>query len=100
MNTANGALFTFNAYSIKDKPGLVAVFVTALNVAELRRRRANKEPGADDVAKNLTLDAVILAEETYLDEIWGKEKIYDKEAKPVSWAAIDTTGGNPGSNSR
>ena len=58
------------------------------------------EAGADDVAKNLMLDAVILAEETYLDGIWGKEKIYDREAKPISWPAIDTTAKNPGSNSR
>jgi hypothetical protein len=100
MNTAGGELFTFNAYSIKGKPGLVTVFVTALNIAELRRRRDNKEPGADDVAKNFTLDAVILAEEAYLDEIWGKEKIYDKEAKPMSWPAMDIAAGNPGANSR
>jgi hypothetical protein len=89
MNTANGQLFTFNAYSIKDKPGLVAVFVTALNIAELHRRRDNTEPTAADMAKNLTLDAIIFAEETYLDGIWGKEKIYDKEAKPIVFAAID-----------
>lgn len=98
MNTAGGELFTFNAYSIKDKPGLIAVFVTALNIAELRKLRDNKEPGAEDVAKNLRLDAVILAEETYLDGIWGKEKVYDKQSKPISWPAIDTRAENLGSN--
>jgi hypothetical protein len=95
MNTAAGELFTFNGYRIKDKPGLIAVFVTALNIAELRKRRENKEPGADDVAKSLTLDAVILADETYLDGIWGKEKIYDKEAKPIIWTS-DITAEHPG----
>jgi hypothetical protein len=99
MNAANGELFTFNDYSIEDKPGLVAVFVTSLNIAELRKRRDNKEPGADDVAKNLTLEAVILAQETYLDEIWGKDKISDPEAKPIRWGAIDTTAENPRANS-
>jgi hypothetical protein len=78
----------------------VAVFVTALNTAELRRRRNNKEPGADDMAKNLTLDAIILAEETYLDGIWGEEKIYDKESKPIVFAAIDAAAENPRSKSR
>jgi hypothetical protein len=100
MNRVGGELVTFNAYGIKDKPGLVAVFVTILNIVELRKRRDNKEPGADDVARNLKLDAVILAEETYLDELWGKEKIYDKEAKPISWVAKSTTTGNPGYNAR
>jgi hypothetical protein len=61
--------------------------VTALKISELRRRRDDKEPGADDVAKNLTLDAVIIAEESYLDEIWGKEKIYDPNVKPMKWSA-------------
>ena len=88
MNAAGGELFTFNAYRIKEKPGLVVVFVTALNIAELRRRRDKKEPGAEDVAKNLKLDAVILAEEAYLDGIWGTEKVSDKEPKPISWAEI------------
>jgi hypothetical protein len=94
MNTARGELFTFNAYNIKEKPGLIAVFVTALNIAELRKRRNNKEPGAEDIAKSLKLDAVILAEETYLDGIWGKEKVYDKEAKPISWAVVDAAAKN------
>jgi len=98
MNTAAGELYTFNSYNIKDKPGLIAVFVTALNIAESRKRRNNREPGGEDIAKNLTLDAVILAEETYLDGIWGKEKIYGKESKPISWPAIDTTAENLGSN--
>ena len=89
MNRAGGVLFTFNAYTIKDKQGLVVVFVTSLNIAELRKRRDNNEPGSEDVARSLTLEAVILAEETYLDQIWGKEKVYDKEAKPISWPATD-----------
>jgi hypothetical protein len=24
-------------------------------------------------------------EEAYLDELWGEEKIYDKNSKPISW---------------
>jgi hypothetical protein len=100
MNTAAGELYTFNSYNIKDKPGLIAVFVTALNIAKLRARRENKEPGSYDMAKNLKLDAIILAEETYLDRIWGKEKIYDREAKPISWAMADRTGRNSVPNCR
>jgi hypothetical protein len=97
MNVGANELFAFNAYSIEDKPGLVGVFVTAVKISELRRRRDNKEPSAEDVAKNLTLDALIIAEESYLDEIWGKEKIYDPNVKPMKWSA---TTENPHPNSR
>jgi len=93
MNTAGGELFTFNAYAVNGKPGLVAVFVTVLNIGELRRKRANREPGSDDVAMNLKLDAIILAEETYLDGIWGKEKVYDKDAKPIDWPSENPRAG-------
>ena len=90
MGTSNGELITFNDYAIRDKPGLVVAFVTTVNIAEFRRRKANNEPGADDVAKNLRLEALILADQDYLDSIWGKEKVYDKEAKPISWGAPDS----------
>jgi hypothetical protein len=95
MSTAYGDLITLNDYSIKDKPGLVAVFVTSLNIAESRRRRDGKELGADDVARNLRLHGLILAEETYLDGVWGKEKIYDKEVKPINWTTTDPATVNP-----
>ncbi len=85
---SGGELFTFNAYDLKDKPGIVVIFVTSLNIEDSQRRKANKESGTEEVAKNLKLDALILAEEEYLDKIWGKEKTYDKEAKPIIWGAI------------
>ena len=100
MNSAGDQLFTFNAYNIEGKPGQVVVFVTALNMADLQKRRDNKEPGADSMAKNLTLDAIVLAKESYLDGIWGKEKIYDKEAKPIVWAEENIVGENTRANSR
>lgn len=85
MFTSGAELVTFNDYPIKEKPGLVAVFVTVLNIAEFQKRRDRHEVGADSIARNLKLDAVIIAEEAYLDRLWGNEKIYDKEAKAISW---------------
>jgi len=85
MNRTEDGLVAFNAYQVKDKPDLVVVFVTTLNAVELRKNIGNRDPVEADVPKNLKLDALILADENYLDEIWGKEKIYDKENKPISW---------------
>jgi hypothetical protein len=85
MGESNGNLITFNAYRIENKPGIVAVFVTALNIAELRKKIGNREPTQADLSGNLKLDALILADESYLDEIWGKEKTYDPANTPIKW---------------
>ena len=39
----------------------------------------------NQTAKFFKLQAIILAEEAYLDELWGEEKIYDKNSKPISF---------------
>ncbi len=90
MGQAGGELFTFNAYRLKDATGLVVVFVTTLNIAEVRRKLGNKDSSPEDIPKNLRLDALILAEESYLDEIWGIQKAYDKENKPIGWGEIQS----------
>jgi hypothetical protein len=85
MNASQGEMFTFNAYRIKDGPGLVVVFVTAFNIKEVRTKSGNRNPTDEEIPKNLKLDALILAEESYLDTIWGAEKVSDKENKPIAW---------------
>ena len=85
MGESDGNLITFNAYRIENKPGSVVVFVTSLNIAELRKKVGNREPTQADLPGNFKLDALILADESYLDEIWGKEKIYDPLNKPIMW---------------
>lgn len=37
----------------------------------------------DNVSDNLKLDAIIIADKSYLDREWGKEKIYDKNYKKI-----------------
>jgi hypothetical protein len=81
MNRTEDQLVTFNAYEIKGKPNQVAVFVTSLSIPEVK----NKMSDPTQVAKFFMLQAIILAEEAYLDEIWGEEKVYDKDSKPISW---------------
>jgi hypothetical protein len=88
MFRADPELVTFNDYHIENEPGLVVAFVTVLNIPEFQERKGSHELDADSIAKNLKLDAVIIAEESYLDRLWGNEKVYDKRAKPISWPHI------------
>lgn len=83
MNRAGDQLITFNAYTLTKPKGVVAVFVTVLNIPELQKQLGNKKPSDGVMGKNFKLDAVILAEETYLDELWGREKIYDPKNTPI-----------------
>jgi hypothetical protein len=81
MQRIEDRMITFNAYKIKSKPNQVAVFVTALSIPEFK----NNGSDPSEMAKFFKLDALILAEEDYLDEIWGEEKLYDKDSKPINW---------------
>jgi hypothetical protein len=81
MNKTADQIIAFNAYDIKSKPNQIAVFVTSLSLSEAK----NKLTDPSRVAQFFKLRAIILAEEDYLDEIWGEEKTYDKKSKPISW---------------
>lgn len=81
MQQIEDRIVTFNAYQIKGKPNQVAVFVTGVSVAHVKDSKAKPS----EMAKLFKLEAVILAEENYLDELWGEEKLYDKDIKPISW---------------
>ena len=81
MNRTEDQLVTFNAYEIKGKPHQIAVFVTSLSIPEVKSKMSDPT----QVAKFFKLQAIILAEEDYLDEIWGEERVYDKDNKPISW---------------
>jgi len=81
MYRTEDQIIAFNAYEIKGRPNQVAVFVTSLSIPEVKNKIANP----DQIPKFPKLQAIILAEEAYLDEIWGEEKTYDKDSKPISW---------------
>jgi hypothetical protein len=74
-------LITFNAYEVRQKPGSIVVFVNMLNISEY------KAAGSDEkqMSSFLKLHAVILANERYLDQIWGEAKVYDGTSQPIRW---------------
>jgi len=81
MQRSGNELIMFNAYEIRKKRNGVVVFVTSVDVEEYH------SAGADSklVPKLARLQAVIVADERYLDAIWGEEKIYDGVSRPISW---------------
>jgi hypothetical protein len=90
MGKAGGRLFTLNAYGLIGKPGLIVVFATSFDIEQVRKELGGRYPSGDELARSFKLEGLILAQEVYLDEIWGTEKAYDKDYKPISWGASPT----------
>ena len=81
VSEKNGSIIQYNAFEITDRPGAILVFITAVDIAEVKGKKVN----ANDVDKLFRLRAIILASEEYLDAIWGEEKIYDKASRSIEW---------------
>jgi hypothetical protein len=67
---------TFNCFELDSENEEILVTITKIPL--------NVEVSEFNVASKLTLDAIILADKTYLDKIWGKEKSHDAKRKKVS----------------
>ena len=72
---------SFNAYQIKGRGDLVAVFVTRLPISSIPMVDGKPAP---QLGKG-RLDAVILADLAYLQEIWGQDRLFDPTYQPVEW---------------
>jgi len=73
--TTDRHLVMFNCFELDSKNEEVLVTITKIAL--------NEEVTESNVASKLTLDALILADKSYLDKIWGKEKTYDTKRKKV-----------------
>ena len=84
MFSTDEGIVTFNAFEIKDSPNLIAVFVTIVDKQFFDQLNSLPfEERLRVVSNYFKLRAIILSEESYLDKIWGAEKIYDPESRPV-----------------
>ncbi len=75
VESGNG-LIAFNCYELINSTSNILVFVTKVIL--------NPEINELNIGDHFKLYALILANQTYLDEIWGKEKIYDPAYKKIS----------------
>ena len=75
VSTENDAI-TFNCFEFDSPNNEVLVTITKVSLTAPDVTDAN-------LADNLKLDGIIIADEKYLDEIWGKKKNYDINYKKI-----------------
>lgn len=75
-------LALFNSYEVEGSPGLVATFVTRLSHKDTEKFKRSKN---FDLGSAARLDTIILADASYLDAIWGEEKLRDKATPAIHW---------------
>jgi len=74
-------LVLFNAFELKHTPSIITVFITSVSQVDqdiIRRTKQN-----DNFASSCKLVAIAVADEAYLDKIWGAEKIYDPISRAI-----------------
>lgn len=69
-------LIMFNCFEFDSKNNEILVTVTKVALA--------KNVTEENVADHLKLEALIIADKTYLDEIWGKDKSFDPNYKKIN----------------
>lgn len=76
-------LAAFNCYGLSDQPGTSIVFISGMSVGV----------NPDDIKKNYAqvprLRSIVLAEDDYLDRLWGAEIDKDDAYHEVAWSAVD-----------
>lgn len=68
-------LIMFNCFELDSPNNEVLVTITKISL--------NAEVTESNVAENLKLDALILSDSKFLDQLWGKKKVYDKNYKRI-----------------
>jgi hypothetical protein len=73
---------TTNSYEVAGAPGAVVTFISIVRKGDVEAVRSGRRK-LGEVAK---VDSVVLADASYLDGLWGKERRTDPNAKPVRWS--------------
>jgi hypothetical protein len=77
----DGSMISLNSYDLEDSNNQVVTFVMRVTPSRVRYLNENNiSTGMDDEFK---LASVILADSSYLTQIWGQNKTQDKSYKPI-----------------
>lgn len=77
----DGSMITLNSYDLEDSNNQVVTFVMRVTPSRARYLNGNNiSTGMDDEFK---LASVILADSSYLTQIWGQNKTQDTNYKPI-----------------
>lgn len=74
--TTKTDLIMFNCFEFDSKNNEILVTITKVSLTE--------NVTQENIASKLKLNALIIADKTYLDEIWDKDKIYDPNFKKIN----------------
>lgn len=81
--TPDGGVEMFNCYEIKSSSHPTFCAISAISKDRAEQLNFNRTK----IAGIARLDALILANPAYLDALWGKDKLYDPEYRPVAWGS-------------
>lgn len=76
-----GALIMLNSYELEEAGAQVVTFITKNSPERVAYLDENKAGARAD--KEFKLVAIVLADPSYLDEVWGSGKVYDGNYKPI-----------------
>ena len=68
-------LIAFNCFEFDSKNNEILVIITKVSLDE--------DVTEENVSSKLKLDALIIADKSYLDKEWGKEKLFDSNYKKI-----------------
>lgn len=75
------ARIRLNSYELEEAGAQVITFVTRIPPERVAYLNGNK--GSAKVDKEFKLVAIVLADPSYLDEVWGSGKVHDGNYKPI-----------------
>ncbi|GGG23185.1 hypothetical protein [Christiangramia forsetii] len=78
VSNTNTHLVTFNCFEFDTNKNEVLVTITGITIEEKDQVNEN------NISEKLKLLAIIIADRKYLDEIWGKEKVFDGDYKKIN----------------
>jgi hypothetical protein len=80
----DGELVMFNAFELKRTPTIILAFATRLpHESESLIKTLSPEKQVELISNYLMLESIVVADESYLDEIWGEDKSYDPLSKGI-----------------
>ncbi len=74
--TTDTQLIAFNCFEFDSEKNEVLVTITGLSLND-------EEVNENNISEKMLLLAIIIADKAYLNEIWGKEKVFDDNYKKI-----------------
>jgi len=86
MYSGDNGVVAFNAFELAETPTIIVVFKTLLpyEAKEKIDLLPQEKQEFGQIGEYFRLIGVSVADEAYLDDVWGEEKIYDPKSNPIA----------------